>query len=285
MNSPELLHRLAQAVEKMPAFPRSVQALLELTRDPNCEPKAVVAAIEKDPVITARILKVVNSAFYSPNRKLTSVAHAVLTLGMNTVKNMALAFAASGMLPARNEAGFQTNEYLMHSLAVAGIARHVARRMGHTDTSDAYIVGLLHDFGKIVFAQFMPQEFRRSLDLSTETGMPLVQAERQIMGTDHTVASAMLMEHWKFPEQVVQCVANHHAPDKTDGLARSLFLANQLAKHLALGHAGDKTMAEFPLVWELNLGNDWDEMVQAMPELEQTVAEARLFAQPAGSTT
>jgi HD-like signal output (HDOD) protein len=87
--TPELERKLGQAVERMPAFPRSVQRVLELTRNINCPPKEIVGVIEKDPVMTMKIFKVINSAYYSLPNKITSVGQSVVYLGINTVKNLA----------------------------------------------------------------------------------------------------------------------------------------------------------------------------------------------------
>ena len=107
--SPELEKKLAQAVEKMPAFPKSVQKILELTRNLDCEPKHLVQVIEKDPVITVKILRVLNSAYYNLPSKITSVNHSVALLGFNTIKNLALGIASVGILPKQNRT-FQGSE-------------------------------------------------------------------------------------------------------------------------------------------------------------------------------
>src|ERR1700757_3609351 len=112
----ELSNRLHAAVERMPAFPKSVQRILELTRDINCEPKDLVAVIQTDPVIAIKVLKVVNSSYYSLPSKITSINQSVVYLGLNTVKNLALNFSVMGMLPQQNASRFDVQQYLMHSL-------------------------------------------------------------------------------------------------------------------------------------------------------------------------
>ena len=121
--SDALTKRLSAAVEKMPAFPKSVQRIMELTRDINCNPKELVMVIEKDPVMTMKLLRILNSAYYSFPKQITSVNQSVVYLGLNTIKNMALSFAAMGVLPQQNAAGFDIQRYLMHSLTTATLAR------------------------------------------------------------------------------------------------------------------------------------------------------------------
>ena len=107
----ELTLRLAAAVESMPAFPKSVQSILALTRNMDCSPKDLVQVIGKDPVITVKVLRVVNSAYYSLSSPITSMDHAVVFLGFNTIKNLALSIAAISMLPANHLAGFDAQQY------------------------------------------------------------------------------------------------------------------------------------------------------------------------------
>lgn len=234
--SPETNKRLENAVERMPAFPKSVQKILELSRNVNCTPKEIMEVIEKDPVMTIKILKVINSAYFSLPYKITSLDRAVVYIGINTIKNLALSLAAVGILPSRNEAGFDMDAYLQHSLIAAGIARQLAHRYapGDVDPMDCYIVALLHDFGKVVFAQFMPEEFKQALKLSAATGKPLYQAETEVIGVNHAVVGAMLVKRWNFPDDVVECIRCHHEGRPADNLLMEcLFLADRISKNVS----------------------------------------------------
>lgn len=276
----EIQQKLAAAVEKMPAFPKSVQSILELSRKMDVDPKQIVQLIEKDPVMTVKILRVINSAFYALPRKVASINHAVIMLGFNTIKNMALGLAAAGMLPSKNDAGFPASEYLVHSLAVAGTARQLAAKIGGIDAQEAYIAGLLHDFGKIVFAQYFPTEFRAALDLAG-AGQPLEAAERQTLGTDHTVAGSMLAEQWQFPATLIAAIRDHHAePPPAAGIGLCLFLADQLVKQAGVGSAGNNALAPFPAQLPPALSAEsWEALNATLPELPSIFNEARVFAQ------
>lgn len=161
-------------------------------------PKDLVQVIDKDPVVTVKILKVVNSAYYSLPKQITSINHAVVYLGFNTIKNLALAIAAVGMLSKHNDAGFDVEQYLLHSLSTAGIAKQLAVRLDDADPMDCFIAGLLHDFGKVVFAQFMPYEFKQALNACQLNGSSLHLTLHQVIGADHAVVGAMLAEKWRF---------------------------------------------------------------------------------------
>ncbi len=275
----DLEQRVIIAVDRMPAFPRSVQRLLELTRDVNVEPRAIVEVLEHDPVMAGRILRTVNSAFYGLSRKVASMSHAVVMLGMNTVKNMALAVSAAGMLPRQNAAGFDTAEYLRHSLVVAGVARVIAQREGDADPGEAYIAGLLHDFGKVLFAVNLPEEFRRALKCAEEEGIALHEAEQREIGMAHPQAGAMLARKWQFPESLAAAIAAHHDAVPANGTLRCLFLADQLARCDERGEAlPGRPLLPLPEAAGGRLGASWPEIVAALPERDRVIAEAQAFA-------
>ena len=171
-------------VEKMPAFPKSVQRVMQLTSDVNASAKDIVQVIESDPVMTIKILKVINSPFYGFAQKINSIQRAVVYIGLNTIKNMALSVAAIGVLNPKNKADFNTQEFLLHSLTTASICRMLAERLDipQSDSNDFFVAGLLHDFGKIVFAEFEPENFKRALEKSILENSPLHEAELELAG-------------------------------------------------------------------------------------------------------
>ncbi|MBI4936761.1 MAG: HDOD domain-containing protein [Nitrosomonadales bacterium] len=279
--SANLTDKLSAAVEKMPAFPKSVQRVLEIARDINCQPKELVVVIEKDPVMTMKLLRIINSAYYNFPKQITTVNQALVYLGLNTVKNMALSFAAMGVLPQQNAAGFDMQRYLMHSLTTASLARLMCQKFGNgdADPNDCYLAGLLHDFGKVVFAQFMPAEFREALDVSQEQAISLHEAERQIIGADHSVVGAMLVGKWQFPKLLADAIRQHHGdipPENT--MLGSLFVADQISKKLSMGHSGNLVVEELPPNLADRFGGGLDDIIARLGDLSKIAEEAQSFA-------
>jgi putative nucleotidyltransferase with HDIG domain len=277
--STELTTRLVTAVDSMPAFPKSVQRILELTRDVNSTPKDLVEVIDKDPVVTVKILKVVNSAYYSLPKQITSIGHAVVYLGFNTIKNLALSIAAIGMLPKVNAANFDVDQYLLHSLATAGLAKKLAARIHGIDAMDCYIAGLLHDFGKVVFAQFMPTEFRMALQDSQTNNLSLHQTLNIHIGADHAVVGAMLVEKWRFAPELIEAI-RHQSPTnfKDTPMVACIFGANQIAKKMKFGHAGNAVIEAFPVSVEKRLNGNLVDVISSLGDLDTLFEEAKLFA-------
>jgi putative nucleotidyltransferase with HDIG domain len=277
--SPELTQKLVTAVESMPAFPKSVQRILELTRDVNSVPKDLVDVIDKDPVVTIKILKVVNSAYYSLPKQITSIGHAVVYLGFNTIKNLALSIAAIGILPKVNAADFNVEEYLLHSLATAGLAKKLASRLQGVDPMDCFIAGLLHDFGKVVFAQFMPAEFRMALIESKEKNLSLHNALQARIGVDHAVVGAMLIERWRFAPELIASIRHQSPLNFNDSpMVACIFGANQIAKHMKFGFGGNSVIEPFPMSVEKRLGGDMQTVISGLGDLTGLFEEAKVFA-------
>lgn len=283
--TPELQHRLETAVGRMPAFPRSVQQILDMTRRIDCLPKQLVDVIEKDPVMTVKILKVINSAYYGLPNRITSIGHSVVYLGLNTIKNLALGFAAVGILPRTNAAGFDVQRYLLHSLVVAGTARQLGARLhdGSVDPGDCYIAGLLHDFGKIVFAEFLAGDFLTALTYLKENKVPLHVAEQTIIGVDHGMVGALLAARWQFPEHLVTCIRDHHdltAP--VTPMLECLRLADQIVRYYGIGDSGNPWFEdEMPVLPQAlrDAGvSDIEGAAKSVQSFEKIVADAELFA-------
>lgn len=277
--SPELAKKLTMAVERMPAFPKSVQKILELTRNLDCEPAQLVQVIEKDPVMTVKILRVLNSAYYSLPNKITSVNHSVVYLGFNTIKNLALSIASVGILPKQNIAGFEIQQYLLHSLTTAGIAKLLGAKLPGTDPMDCYIAGLLHDFGKVVFAQFLPNDFNQAMLKSFRETISLHVAEQEVIGVDHTVVGSMLAEKWQFPQALIDCIRNHHSDDGDGGMWASVYAANQISKKMAFGNSGNPCIEPLPPAVRNYFGGDIDDIIATLGDLTKIAEEAQVFSQ------
>ena len=270
------------AVERMPAFPRSVQTILDMTRNINCLPKDLVGVVEKDPVMTVKILRVINSAYYGLPNKITSVGQSVVYLGINTIKNIALSIAAVGILPRFNTMGFDIQRYLLHSLTVAALARLLCEKhaRAEADPGDCYIAGLLHDFGKVVFAQFMAGEFVQALSLTADGGKPLHVAEAEVIGADHAFVGALLAKKWQFAEPLVYCIRDHHdAHAEPSAMLDCLRMADAICRKHAFGDSGNPWREEELVQLPPRFGDDIEAVIASLGDLHKIVEDAQAFAQ------
>ncbi len=278
--SEELFQRLSEAVEQMPAFPESVHRVIELTNSIDCSPRDLVSVIEHDVVMTAKLLKWVNSPYFGLAQKIQNVNHAVVYVGLNTIKNLALSISTIGTLPESNDANFDTSAFLAHSLGAATISRFLALQVGvpQLDASNYFVAGLLHDFGKVVLAMSMPAEFRRALDIVVEEGGSLHEAERRVIGTDHAEVGAMLCERWQLPPELASATRDHHAMAGEPSLMRdTVFVANQLIKRLRFGNSGNPVVVRLPPEIGQRFADPLRKLLDDLPSLQRELKGVTSF--------
>jgi len=271
--------QLLAFVDKMPAFRSSVQRLLQLSTDLNADSREIVQVIETDPLMTVKVLKVINSPFYGLAQKISSVQRAVVHLGINTIKNMALSVAAIGILPAQNQAGFDTRAFLLHSLTTAALCKMLAERLRVPllQSSDYFVAGLLHDFGKIVFAEFIPTTYKQVLQTASEQGVNLYQIELEMLGIDHSQAGKLLAQHWGLADDLIEAIDHHHSEHRYTQLGDCLFAANQISKKLQFGFAGNLVIDELPPGTARIFGMNLAELIADMGDLSSIKTEALAF--------
>ncbi|MDO9138796.1 MAG: HDOD domain-containing protein [Methylobacter sp.] len=272
--------KLIVLVEKMPAFPKSVQQIVQLTSDINASAKDIVRVIECDPVMTVKILKALNSPFYGLPNKTTSVQRAVVHIGLNTIKNIALGVAAMGIIKTNNKAHFNTSDFLLHALATAAISKLLAERLGlsATECGDSFVAGLLHDFGKVVFAEFMPEEFKLALEKSKAQQLPLHQTELEFIGLSHAQAGKLLAEKWELSEPLINAIAYHHEPEHGENVLRDcVFAANQISKHMHFGDGGNPQIDALPDSLVARFGLPLTDLCASLGDLDAVKTEAQSF--------
>lgn len=273
----DLQKKLMGMVDQMPPFPRSVLRVIELSADINCSPKDLVQVIEHDPVLTMKLLKLVNSAFFSLTRSIASVRHALVYLGLNTVKNLALSIATVDSLPRKKVDCFHTQDFLLHSLTTASIAQHIAKKFNiEADATDVFVAGLLHDFGKAVLAQFETGLFAQAVQEAAANQESLHIAELRVIGADHAQVGGMLAEKWDLPTELVNCIREHHQGISSP-LGDCIFIANQISKQAGFGSSGNMIIEEFPDYIVQRFGLDLQGMVIQLGDLAGEEAKVSAF--------
>src|ERR1700730_14047573 len=215
IESPELRVRLG-AVGALPPMPSTFAALQRALADPSIELSKVSAIIEKDPVVSAKVLQVCNSAFFRLPRRVSTIKQAVSYLGLSTVRSMVL--SAEVFRPGKPlSPGLDLGQIQRHALTVAAIARALAADAPWAE--EAFLAGLLHDVGFLLLARQFKDQMQQVLEATAE-GKPLAEAEQEHVGVSHGVAGGYLLGLWGLPYEVVEAVANHELPTM---VARSSF--------------------------------------------------------------
>jgi HD-like signal output (HDOD) protein len=211
--SNKMLASIVGSVKDLPVLPRTFMALREKLADPNASVKEVVKLVEQDISIAAKILQLVNSAFFGLPREISTMNTAVSYLGIDMLQNLVLSaevfrvFENAAKLP-----GFSFEELHEHSQLSAKIASHIP--VPAAVHSAAVVAGLLHDVGKLVLATRSPKHFARALEGAAEEKRPLFAVEQDLMGVSHAEVGAYLLGIWGLPCPVVEAVAHHHHPER-----------------------------------------------------------------------
>lgn len=221
-------------IEHLFTLPSISHEIIQMAGDPMVAASRMAKVIEKDPVLTSRLLKVVNSAFYGFRRQIVSVEHAVVILGNDEVVNLAFSIAVHQIMD--RIAPKQAKLLWEHSLMVAHLAQWLGPLLGCTAGNALYTLGLLHDFGKIIF-------FQRGYtvgDLSALSSLQELAVEERETGLSHAEMGAFVAERWNLPEDIVDGLMGHHLPSK----AKDICLA--VTAHLAdsIAHTGAIIMSE-----------------------------------------
>ncbi len=242
------LHKKIYArIEELPMLPVVVPRLLSLANNPQSSAGEMIGIIAHDPALTSKLLKVANSAYYGFPQKISDIELAVALLGYNQLKALVLSIGVIKNFPYRKQAeNFSESGLWVHSLSVATVMQDMGRRFYRRDSSHDYlfIIGLLHDLGKIVLDQFFPDLFNEALERANASEhVKLHQAEWEIIGIDHSEVAAMLLTRWKFPPKIVQPVAGHHRVEGLAGESREdvalLRIASVIAQESGLGEDGN----------------------------------------------
>ena len=235
----ERLRRSTESVLTLPTLPESVSRLLGMVDDPDISARALAQAISADQVLTARVLKLANSSYYGFQQKVGTVSLALVVLGFQAVKDLALTTSvmrAFGKTSA--DANFDMRAFWEHALAVGVASRHLSRVLRVGTPGEAFTAGILHDIGQIVLHEYHPEAFQETLRLVREQGKPLHEAEIEVLGAGHPQVGGWLCRRWNLPDKICQAVSMHHGPfPGSDATGLPALVA--LGDHLALSVRSD----------------------------------------------
>ncbi len=253
----ERVREILGSVQNLPSLPQVYHRLNEVLADENSSAKDVAAVVEQDMGIAAKVLQLVNSAFFGLPQKITSVERAVAHLGMATIKSLVTSAVIYDALNGRQAPGFSPEGFQAHSMRVAQAVRKLVRK----DAEDAFLAGLLHDVGKLVMIRQAPELFSQVSEKCAEQGRPRYEIEYELSGCSHAEIGGGLLDLWGIPGVVVDAVACHHRPPEAlRGLDPTavVYLVNELSE----GREPDPELLE---AW--GIAGQWQELSQQAIQL------------------
>lgn len=260
-----------QRTDLIPSMPEVVVKVLRLSNDRSAGLADFEECLRADAPLVARLLKVVNSPFYGFSRQITSVKDAVSVLGTRGVRSLVLAAGASGYLERNYSCyGHDARGLWKHSVSVAAGAKEIAKALGADGArrEELFVAGLLHDIGKMLLGPFLVD---LGEDVSRHPG-ETVEVERQLLGTDHQQAGALVAERWNLSEMVADVVRGHHGGATGPHVEEVAIvgLADRYAQHLGHGYRDEVRRAPVGARQLAMVGLDADRWAA---EIAETVAE------------
>jgi len=225
---------LISRLKSLPSLPKFYNELMAELQSPEPSIKNIGKIIAQDMGMTAKILQLVNSAFFGLGHKITDVTRAVSFLGLETIKSLVLSIHLFSQFDDTTLQGLSLGRLWNHSTTVANLAKQICRleKLEHKLTNEAYVAGLLHDVGKLVLAANFNQEYSEVIALSYRKEIILFEAEKEVLGATHAEVGAYLLGLWGLPDKVVSSLCFHHTPweypDDTFNPVAAVYIANVL---------------------------------------------------------
>ena len=248
-------------IRSLPTLPPVVKKISEMVRSEKVSADKIGKTIGQDYALTAKVLRLVNSAFYGRGAPISSVTSAVILLGFDVVRGVVLSASVFELMD-KGIVGLWE-----HSLGTAIASGVIAKALYFPEPEEVSVAGLLHDIGKVVVPGKMPRTYTRICKIIKNTTLPIGEAEKKILGFDHCRIGMWLADEWNFPPNLTEPIIYHHTPSLAKEAALQtaiVHLADILIRAKGFGFGGD------PWVPKINK-EAWDLLGFSMEELEEVV--------------
>ena len=236
-------------LEELPTLPSIVYELSRVINDPMSSTMDVEKIMANDQSMTAKVLKLVNSAYYAIPGGVTSLSRAIAYIGFDTVNQLVLSASILKALETKGPETFDMNEFWKHSMGVAIASESIAKFLSHPLPSDLFTCGLVHDMGKVALYTLEPEAMLEIVTMAKEKGMSYLDAETALGFPRHTQIGQQLAQKWNLPLPMQACIAHHHSKDLNmrGGIAPDfhrnvdiVYLGNLLTHALKFGDSGHR---------------------------------------------
>jgi putative nucleotidyltransferase with HDIG domain len=214
MDKDAMLEKAQQMVAKiddLPTIPAIATQVLQLLDQPDVRVEEVADLMLSDQVMTARVMKMLNSPVYKPSHEIISLKRALVYLGLRHIRELALTTSFISAFDETNNA-FDISAFWEHSFGVGMVSKIIAEKIGYADMEKAYIGGIIHDLGEVFLGTYLPDEFQKILDATKNKPVKLVDEEANQLGTTHCEIGLCMARKWNFPDIYCEIISCHHTP-------------------------------------------------------------------------
>ena len=218
-----------------------ISGLIRLIHDPESSAKDFKDIIQIDPPLTGKLLQLANSAYYAPQRKICEIQQAMIWVGFDALKELAIRQKVCEVFQGKSAIeGFSRNALWKHCVAVALMGKLIYRREFGEKGEKIYVAGLLHDIGIIALEQFCQKDFKRIVSKTLKDGKNQTEIEKEIIGFDHGEIGRAITEDWELPRKLSEIIGAHHDPENISQeflrIGLTLYVADYLCQQRNLGY-------------------------------------------------
>ncbi|MBI5556127.1 MAG: HDOD domain-containing protein [Deltaproteobacteria bacterium] len=262
-------------VKNLPTLPGIITKLTRMAEDPDTTTDQMGKVISKDHILAAKLLKLVNSAFYGFPQKISSLSSAIILLGFNVIKSLIISSSIFEFMES------QDVELWEHSLGCAVVCNVLAKRLNVSDPEEISTAGLIHDIGKVAIKMELKPEFEMLRQMIHEREISMLVAEQELLGLDHAEVGGWLAKSWNLPPKLVEPIACHHNPKeaKHEQLATAIIhFSDIFIRGLGYGHGEDVWVPPLSkTAWEL-LNLSPEALDEILEEVEEKLWDVKGFS-------
>lgn len=283
-DSHDKIRKILGGIEKLPMLPAVAVRLLEVTEDPDSSAHDLAKLIETDQALAAKTMKMANSAYYGRSGKVSTLRDAVALIGFRALRSTTLTiFFMDVFKGATDRTGFDPEAFWLHSLACAICSREVAKavRGPASFAEEAFVCGMLHDAGKILLNNYLPDEYKRVVEAVKKQNLTIAEAEQTVLEVDHAQVGGQLLRLWNLPEHETHAISLHHEPafqvaGRGPGprLAGIVSLADAIVRIQKIGSGGDEVPRFVEAKALASLGLTQEEVSRVAADLDEKVWDA-----------
>ncbi|MCH5150696.1 MAG: HDOD domain-containing protein [Spirochaetales bacterium] len=279
------LIKINEFIQDMPPLSVSVSRILELSKTPKVDAKMLNDVISVDPVLTGKVLKLVNSAYYSMPNHVTSLVRAIVILGINTIKNLIISTSVISAVNQRQNENSALNmtSFWRHSVGVGVLAKFLALKQNIDPkfVEEYFVAGLLHDLGKLPLDFVIADGYKDIIALSRKKKLPLYRLESRYLGINHSELGERIVDLWKLPVSLHETIIFHHNIESVQPqfrrLVSTVFIANNVFNKLFPGAGGDYAAIEDISKMLKITGLTEDDLEQVGFDVDTKIKQAEVF--------
>ena len=256
----EELRKILDNIDDVPTLPTIASKIMRTANMPLSNAKQIAEILEKDQALTFKVLRMANGAFYAVKDPVKTVDRAIVVMGFNRIKNIVVRVSTISVFGNKSFSRlFDMTKFWQHSIAVGMGCSLIAKNLKMKKAEELFTAGLLHDIGKLILAQYLVKEFEEVAKKVYASNVSFIDAERDVLGIDHTHIGKWLANKWKLSEDIKLVISEHHTPPIDDLILGEnaktvaiVSLADYIARKANIGFGGDYLIPPLnPGIWNL----------------------------------